>query len=108
MTGIGAGGVNANLPSVQEPTTGALQQWSAQTPATTESTHQMLVALAILSAVGMLLVIVAGISDDSADGVLLVVGALLLVQAITHVNPFVAWLANHPLTPAQAGIANQQ
>lgn len=81
---------------------------TSQTGATVQSTHEMLVALAILSAVGMLLVIIAGISDDAADAVLLIVGALLLVQAVTHVNPFVAFLADHPLTPVQAGISNGQ
>lgn len=70
-----------------------------QVPATAETTHQMLVAIVIMIGVGMLLVILAGQSETAGNAIASVLGIMLLVQGITHVSPFAAFLTSHPLTP---------
>lgn len=73
---------------------------NVQVPATVDSTHEMIVAIGIMAGVGMLLVIVAGQSKSAGNVIAGILGIMLLVQGITHVNPFVAFIANHPLTPS--------
>lgn len=73
---------------------------NVQVPATVDSTHEMIVAVGIMAGVGMLLVIIAGQSKNAGNVIAGVLGIMLLVQGITHVNPFVAFIANHPLTPS--------
>lgn len=94
------------MPFTYDPVTAAsLNPGGVSVPAlsaSTETVHQMFVAVAILLLIGMLLVIVAGIGDSEGNAVLGLLSILLVVQAVTHVSPFVAWLANHPLTPAQS------
>lgn len=79
------------------PTPGMIQSY--QTPATASSAHEMIVAIIIMSALGMLLVILAGESPTTGNTIAAFLGLLLLVQGITHVNPFVQFVLKHPLTP---------
>lgn len=59
----------------------------------------MVVALIIFFAVGMMLVIFAGESKTTGNTIAGFLALALVVQGITHVNPFVSFLAKHPLTP---------
>jgi hypothetical protein len=70
-----------------------------QLPASIETTHEMIVAVGIMAGAGMLAVIVAGQSKTAGNAIAAALGIMLLVQGITHVNPFVSFLAAHPLTP---------
>lgn len=70
-----------------------------QTPATVETTHQMIIAIIIMGGVGMLLVIFAGESKTAGNTIAGFLGLILLVQGITKVNPFISFLTSNPLTP---------
>lgn len=67
--------------------------------ATAETTHQMFVAIAILLAFGMLLILIAGESEEAGNAIIAFLGIIVFVQLVTKVNPFVQWIAKHPLTP---------
>lgn len=84
-------------PQADPYTPGAVQPY--QVPATASSAHEMIVAIIIMSALGMLLVILAGESPTTGNTIAAFLGLLLLVQGITHVNPFVQFVLKHPLTP---------
>jgi hypothetical protein len=62
----------------------------------------MLVALLIMSGVGMILIVIAGQSKNAGNAVALLLTILLVEQGITHVNPLAEFLVKHPLTPPQA------
>lgn len=72
-----------------------------QTEANAASAHQMFVAILILAAFGMIMILIAGQSKTAGNVVAGFLFIMLLVQGITRVNPFVAWVAKHPLTPTQ-------
>lgn len=72
-----------------------------QTQASVESTHQFVVAFLILTGFGALLVILAGESKNTGNTIAAFLGVMLLGQGLLHVNPLVAFLANHPLVPQQ-------
>ena len=81
---------------------------SVQVPATAGSVHTMLVAVIIMAAIGGMLVVIAGTSKEAGIIIAWILGIALLVQAITHVNPFVSWIVKHPLTPTQLATQNVQ
>lgn len=108
----------AFLALVQNAGTGAQSTITSQTPgnggpstqpdgdATSQKLHQMLVAASILTAVIIVLVVVAGFSNNAGNTVIGLLSLILLVQGITKVNPFVQWIAKHQLTPSTAGIGD--
>lgn len=63
--------------------------------------HQMFDAALLMSAAIFVLIVIAGISNSAGNAVIVILSMILLVQGITKVNPFVSWIAKHPLTPAQ-------
>lgn len=67
--------------------------------ASAASNHEMFVALIIMLTFVMLCILVAGENSKVGNGIVGLFVFLLAVQGITKVNPFVAWIANHPLTP---------
>ena len=69
------------------------------TDVTLKDAHNMLVAFAILVAFVLGLTMLAGMSTDAGQFCAGLMLLLLLLQGIGHVNPFVQWVANHPLTP---------
>lgn len=78
------------------------------TPATHElvsasSNHEALIALLIMLGFVFLLTVVADQSKTAGNAIIAFLVLVGLVQGITHVNPLVAWLAAHPLTPQQKG-----
>lgn len=75
---------------------------SYQTAATAASAHEMIVALGIFAAVGMVLVILAGESTSAGNGIAVVLGIMLLAQGLFHINPVVSFITAHPLTPSQS------
>lgn len=75
----------------------ALPKYQVEADAST--THDMLVATAIMAGVGMFAVILAGQSKTTGNVIAGILAIMLLVQGLTHVNPFVEFLANHSLTP---------
>lgn len=77
-----------------------------QIPADLASTHEMIVAVAIMGGIGMGAVIVAGQSRNAGNLIAGILAIMLLVQGITHVNPFVSFLAAHPLTPTNLANSN--
>lgn len=79
---------------------------SPQVPADVETTHEMLVAVTIMAGIGMLAVIVAGQSKQAGNLIAGILAIMLVVQGITHVNPFVAFIADHPLTPSNIATSN--
>jgi hypothetical protein len=66
----------------------------------TSSPHDALVAIGLMATFVFLMTMIAGIGPNSGRVAVLVMVLLLAGQAVTHVNPFVTWAANHPLTPA--------
>lgn len=67
---------------------------------TAQSARQFLVSMLILLVFVIVMTMVAGASPEVGKGVVAVFATLLLLQGITHVNPFVQWMEHHPLTPA--------
>lgn len=61
--------------------------------------QQFLVALVLMFAFVLTMTLVAGTSQKVGRGVLAFFLLMLLLQGMTHVNPFVDWVERHPLTP---------
>lgn len=62
-------------------------------------THELLIATGLMGLFLLLMVMFAGISKTTGRLSVLVMVILLTNQAIRHVNPFVTWVQDHPLTP---------
>lgn len=80
---------------------------ASQAPAThlapsAATNHEAFVAVLILTGFVLLLTVIADQSKTAGNTIIAFLVLIGLVQGITHVNPFVAWLAAHPLTPVQA------
>lgn len=67
--------------------------------ATAANTRQFLVALLLLLAFVFVMTMLAGINPQVGAGITALFVAMFIVNAITHVNPFVHWVQTHPLTP---------
>lgn len=75
------------------PATGAARTASAS------SAHQALVTTGILLAFVVIMTMIAGIGPNAGKLSAALMVALIILQGLGHVNPFVKWAANHPLTP---------
>lgn len=78
-------------------TPGALR--GANDPATAASAHAALIAFAILLLFVYLMVLIAGVSRGAGRIAVVTMLSLLVIQGVTHVSPFVAFIGKHPLTP---------
>lgn len=67
--------------------------------ATAESARQALEATAILLAFVFFMTMVAGIGPTAGKVSVLLMVSLIVLQGLGHVNPFVKWASDHPLTP---------
>ena len=65
-----------------------------------QSARQFLIALAVLIVFVLVMTMLAGMSPGAGRGITLFFVAMLVLQGITHVNPFVQWVESHPLTPS--------
>ncbi len=74
-------------------------QGSEPATATAASAHDMFIAIAVLAVFVYVMVLVAGTSKTAGRTVVLMFAALLLLQGMTHVNPFLQWMVAHPLQP---------
>lgn len=72
---------------------------SPKVAASAASNHQMIVAVLIMLTFIMLCTLVAGESKAAGNAILGLLVIMLVVQGVTKVNPFVSWIARHPLTP---------
>lgn len=72
--------------------------------ATTDTTHDMLVAVGLMAVFVLIMTMVAGIGPKSGRFAVAVMVLLFVGQAVTHVNPFVTWAENHPLTPGNTTV----
>lgn len=70
---------------------------------TAASAHEMLIATGIMAAFVLVMVVIAGTGKNAGRIAVLLMFALLLNQGIRHVNPFVTWASEHPLTPDGSG-----
>lgn len=73
--------------------------FNVQSPADIKTAHAMLVSLAILLSGGLLLILVAGESEEAGNVIMVALGIMLFVQASTKASPLVEWVTAHPLTP---------
>ena len=69
--------------------------------ASVATAHQMVVAVGIIGAFIAFMVVLAGTSPRVGHACVAFMFCLILVQGITHVNPFVEWTQKHPLTPVR-------
>lgn len=89
-------------------TAGASQEPATHLAPSAATNHEALVAVLILAGFVFLLTVIADQSKAAGNAIIAFLVLVGLVQGITHVNPFVAWLAAHPLTPAQAQAQQQK
>ena len=80
-------------------------QTPAATPATTASvtlsdSHEMFIAIGVMAGFVVVAVVIAGINQETGRAMLALMFLLLLLQGLSHTNPFVQWAQKHPLTPA--------
>lgn len=68
-------------------------------PATASKARQALVTTGVLLAFVILMTMIAGIGPNAGRLSAALMIALIVLQALGHVNPFVTWAASHPLTP---------
>ena len=59
----------------------------------------MLIAIAVLSVFVYAMVLVAGTGKTEGRIVVVLFGALLFLQGMTHVYPFLGWIVSHPIQP---------
>lgn len=71
----------------------------ADRTASASSARQAIVTTGVLLGFVLLMTMVAGIGPNAGRLAATLMVALIILQALGHVNPFVTWAANHPLTP---------
>ncbi len=67
--------------------------------ATASSAHDMLIAIAVLSVFVFAMVLIAGTGKNAGRTIVFLFTALLILQGMTHVNPFLEWIVSHPVNP---------
>lgn len=68
---------------------------------TAQSAHDMFVAIGVLSVFVYLMVLVAGMGKNAGRTVIVLFIALIILQGITHTEPFAAFTMSHPLNPTR-------
>lgn len=67
--------------------------------ATASTAHQMIEAILVMGAFVVIMTMVADTGPNAGRMAVALMVALVILQGITHINPFVSFVANHPLTP---------
>jgi uncharacterized membrane protein YfcA len=70
---------------------------------TLADSHEMFIALAMMVGFVIGATIIAGLNQEVGRAMLGLMILLLIMQGITHVNPFTQWVLNHPLQPTGKG-----